>query len=322
VLLSDRHAQATLAPHVDGVIELDHEAVDSRDTRWIRIAKQRGARHLSGRHEFAINDRGVVVYPRLEAVAGSEMPHWKSGAKRMSTGIDGLDDMLDGGLIEGTTTAIFGTPGIGKTLLNLQFLGAGAVHGETALHVTFHENEDALLAMSRRLGLSYGDCLSSGCLTVNWQSALERSPDGWAWSVLEAVDEIRPSRLTIDAFTDVARMFAVPQRQTSFGVAFSNELRNRGVTTLVNLELDSFVSQTVDFPVPRISPMIDSGILMRSVEYESSLHRMVSVMKHRQSWFDTSIREFSIGVGGISIGDRIDASKSLKGSAEAESNHL
>jgi circadian clock protein KaiC len=68
--------------------------------------------------------------------------------------------------------------------------------------------------------------------------------------------------------------------------------------------------------------MIDSAILMRSVEHESSLHRMVSVMKHRQSWFDTSIREFSIGVGGISIGDRIDASKSLKGSAEAESNHL
>jgi circadian clock protein KaiC len=322
VLLANRLAQATLAPHVDGVIELDHEAVDSRDTRWIRIAKQRGARHLSGRHEFVINDRGVVVYPRLEAVAGSDMPLWKSGAKRMSTGIDGLDSMLDGGLIEGTTTAIFGTPGIGKTLLNLQFLGAGAVHGETALHVTFHENEDALLAMSRRLGLSYGDCLSNGCVTVNWQPALERSPDGWAWSVLEAVDEIRPSRLTIDAFTDVARMCAVPQRQTSFGVAFSNELRNRGVTTLVNLELDSFVSQTVDFPVPRISPMIDSAILMRSVEHESSLHRMVSVMKHRQSWFDTSIREFSIGVGGISIGDRIDASKLLTGSVEPESNHL
>ncbi len=321
VLLSDRHAQATLAPHVDGVIELDYEPVDSRDTRWIRVAKQRGARHLSGRHEFIIDENGIVVYPRLEAVAGRDLPRWEGSAQRMSTGVDGLDRMLDGGVVEGSTTAVFGTPGIGKTLLNLQFLGAGAMLGETGLHVTFHETEGALLALSRRLGLPYGDCLSNGCLTVKWQPALERSPDGWAWSVLGAVDEIRPTRLTIDAFTDVARMFAVPQRQTSFGVAFSNELRNRGVTTLVNLEIDSFVSQTVDFPVPRISPMIDSGILMRSVEVDSSLRRMVSVMKHRQSWFDSTIREFAIGQGGISIGARFDASGLLTGSAEADSHH-
>lgn len=309
VLLSDRHAQATLAPHVDGVIELDHEPVASRDTRWIRIAKQRGARHLSGRHEFIIDDHGIVIFPRLESVAGRDVPRGGSTDQRMSTGIDGLDRMLGGGVIQGSTTGIFGTPGIGKTMLNLQFLGAGAMLGETGLHVTFHETEDELLAMSCRLDLPYGDCLSNGCLTVKWQPSLERSPDGWAWSVLDAVDEIHPNRLTIDAFTDVARMFAVPQRQTSFGVAFSNELRNRGVTTLVNLELDSFVSQTVDFPVQRISPMVDSGILMRSVELDSSLRRVVSVMKHRQSWFDSTIREFDIGQGGISIGERFDGSR-------------
>jgi circadian clock protein KaiC len=89
----------------------------------------------------------------------------------------------------------------------------------------------------------------------------------------------------------------------------------------VNLELDSFVSQTVDFPVPRISPMIESGILMRSVELDSSLRRMVSVMKHRQSWFDSTIREFAIGRGGISIGERFDASRLLTGCAEPDSPH-
>ncbi|HET9659505.1 MAG TPA: ATPase domain-containing protein [Thermomicrobiales bacterium] len=318
VLLSDRTSQPMLAQHVDGVIELDYEPVDSRDRRWVRVAKQRGARHLSGRHEFTIGQDGIVVYPRLESVAGRDHPQWESSTHRLSIGVEGIDRMLGGGLIKGSTTAIFGTPGIGKTLLNLQFLGAGGMAGETGLHVTFQETEDALLSTSNRLGLSYGECLNSGCLTVKWQPSLEQSPDGWAWSVLEAVDELRPSRLTIDAFTDVARMFAVPQRQTGFGIAFSNELRNRGVTTLVNLELDSLVSQTVDIPVPRISPMIDSGILMRSVELDSSLRRMVSIVKHRQSWFDSTIREFTIGQGGITIGERFDASKLLTGSADPE----
>ncbi len=318
VLLAARNAQPMLAPFVDGVIELDYEPVHSRDARWIRIAKQRGARHLSGRHEFEIGSDGIEIYPRLESVTGAKAPPWEDSSRRISTGIEGLDRMLGGGVVEGSTTAVFGTPGVGKTLLNLQFLGAGAMEDEVGLHVSFHETAEILIATSERLLLPYGDCLTSGCLQVMRMPSLERSPDGWAWSVLEAVDELHPNRLTIDAFTDVARMFAFPQRQTNFGVAFSNELRRRGVTTLINLELDSYVSQTVDFPVPRISPMIDSGILMRSVELQSSLHRMISIMKHRQSWFDPSIREFTIGSGGIHIGGRFEASGLLTGSAEPE----
>ncbi len=318
VLLAARSAQPMLAPFVDGVIELDYEPVHSRDARWIRIAKQRGARHLSGRHEFEIGSGGIEVFPRLESVAGTKSPSWEDSSQRISTGVEGLDHMLGGGVVEGSTTAVFGTPGVGKTLLNLQFLGAGAMNDEIGLHISFHETAEILMAMSERLDLPYGDCLTSGCLRVMRMPSLERSPDGWAWSVLEAVDDLHPNRLTIDAFTDVARMFAYPQRQTDFGVAFSNELRRRGVTTFINLELDSYVSQTVDFPVPRISPMIDSGLLMRTVELDSSLHRMLSIMKHRQSWFDPSIRAFTIGKGGIHVGERFEASRLLTGAAEPD----
>ena len=318
VLLSARTAQPVLAPYVDGVIELDFEPVESRDLRWIRVSKQRGARHLNGRHQFAIDRSGVTVFPRLESVSSVANPPWPGSERRISSGVSGLDVMLDGGLTEGSTTAVFGTPGIGKTLLSLQFLGAVAQKDETGLHVTFDESAEVLSATSDRLGLPFGDQIRSGSLRVKQEPKLERSPDGWAWAVLEAVDEFHPTRLTIDAFTDVARMFAMPSRQTSFGVAFSNELRSRGVTTLVTLEIDSFVSQTVDFPVPRISPRIDTGILMRSVELNSSVRRMVSVMKHRQSCFDPAIREFKVDQGGILIGEKFDASKLLTGSAEPD----
>ncbi len=318
IILTPKVAQAILAPYVDGVIELDFEPVESRDARWIRVAKQRGARHLSGRHHFVIDRRGITVFPRLESVAATEAVVWTDSVRRLSTGVDGLDYMLGGGLVEGSTTAVFGTPGIGKTLLNLQFLGAGAMAGETGLHVTFTETPEVLAATSDRLQLPYAKHLQDGCIHVKWEPGLERSPDGWAWSVLEAIDEIRPVRLTIDAFTDVSRMFETPSRQTGFGLALSNALRKRGLTTIVNLELDSFVSQTVEFPVSRISPMIDSAILMRSVELNSSVRRMVSVMKHRQSWFDPTIREFSITRGGIQIGDQFEASRLLTGSAEPD----
>jgi len=223
VLISAKTAQPVLAPYVDGVIELDLEPIESRDLRWMRVSKQRGSRHLNGRHQFAIDGAGVTVFPRLESVSIAANPSRLESDRRMSTGVAGLDEMLGGGLIEGSTTAVFGTPGIGKTLLSLQFLGAEGLEDETGLHVTFDESAEILTATSDRLGLLYGDQLRSGRVRVQREPKLERSPDGWAWAVLEAVDEFHPTRLTIDAFTDVGRMFAIPSRQTSFGVAFSNE---------------------------------------------------------------------------------------------------
>jgi RecA/RadA recombinase len=48
-------------------------------------------------------------------------------AARLSTGVDGLDDLLGGGLVPGTLTVVVGATGIGKTQLGLQFLNAGRV---------------------------------------------------------------------------------------------------------------------------------------------------------------------------------------------------
>jgi KaiC/GvpD/RAD55 family RecA-like ATPase len=45
--------------------------------------------------------------------------------KRLSTGIDGLDELLGGGLLPGTLTAVVGSTGIGKTQFGLQFAQAG-----------------------------------------------------------------------------------------------------------------------------------------------------------------------------------------------------
>lgn len=306
VILAAQSAQPTLAPHVDGLIELSIDPADGRDTRSMRIAKQRGARHLHGSHQFVIDRRGVTVFPRLEAVAGNAKPHSNGFDRNVSTGIPGLDQMLGGGLKCGTTTAVFGMPGTGKTLLDLQFLGAGSLEGETGLHISFHESAELLSETSDRLGLPASDGLRTGQIQVRWEPAVERSPDGWAWSVLEAVDEIRPARVSIDTFSDVARMFPVPTRHSNFGMALSNELRRRGITSMINLELDPQSTGATGSSIPSVLPMFDSAIQMRLAAVDSSMHRMISVVKHRQSWFDSTIREFSVNYGGIDVGDRFD----------------
>ena len=58
-------------------------------------------------------------------------------AKRVSTGVAGLDAMLGGGFLIGDSTLVAGSPGTGKTTLGLQFLAAGVAAGQRGVFVTF-----------------------------------------------------------------------------------------------------------------------------------------------------------------------------------------
>ena len=50
----------------DGIIQLEYEAREPIDRRWLRIIKMRGGSHQSGKHTFRIGPRGVEVFPRVE----------------------------------------------------------------------------------------------------------------------------------------------------------------------------------------------------------------------------------------------------------------
>ena len=78
------------------------------------------------------------------------LPHVKRAApvavpqQRSPTGIEGLDQVLGGGLPRGHLYLVEGTPGAGKTTLGLQFLIDGRERGESCLYVTLSETANEL----------------------------------------------------------------------------------------------------------------------------------------------------------------------------------
>src|SRR3954451_10977261 len=76
------------------------------------------------------------------------------GAALEATGVEGLDDILGGGLTPHRVYLIEGTPGSGKTTLALQYLLAGAAGGERGLYVTLSETKDELDGVARSHGWS------------------------------------------------------------------------------------------------------------------------------------------------------------------------
>ena len=319
VLLAGHREEEAVATHVDGVIELSNvmtATTSARDARWLRVAKLRGSDYLSGQHRFAIGAGGIAVYPRLEAAHAELAPTWLELDDRLAFGIAGLDAMLAGGLQKGSSTLVVGNPGAGKTVLSLHYIAEGARRGERGLFAGFHETPSALASTAGRAGMALRPHLESGLVRTMCRAPLELEPDEWAWQLLAAVEEHRPHRLVIDAYSDLIPLFSSPERRTFFPPALINRLRELRATALIALEMEAVAGPALAVPAQNLSASMDNGILLRTVEVRSSLRRMVSILKQRQAGFDPTIREFSIGPDGMVVGGPFDASALLTGVAD------
>jgi circadian clock protein KaiC len=315
---------------VDGVIELSDEAYGWRSVRDLTVRKFRGSSYLRGRHAFRINRNGIEVFPRIEARFAQPSEEPQAPARRCSSGAPSLDQMIGGGFSAGSTTLIVGPTGSGKTALGLQFLSASS-ETEPGLHFGFFEANDRLLAKSDSLGLPLRGLVDQGRVELLWQPPTEDLIDALADQLLENVRRRKIKRLVIDGLAGFQRLTVSPERIAPFFTALVNELRGLGVTTLATLEVSDLIGPIARAPVSDLSTITENLILLRYVELHARLYRLISLLKVRDSDFDPTLRELTLGNGGVAIGDSFNRVEALlsgfgrqieeaAGNAEGDSN--
>ncbi len=72
--------------------------------------------------------------------------------ERLSTGITGLDALIEGGLPRGFNTLVSGAPGSGKTILGLQFIHDGVMKGEAGIYVSFEQFKEDIIEQAEQFG--------------------------------------------------------------------------------------------------------------------------------------------------------------------------
>ena len=82
----------------------------------------------------------------------------------MKTGIDGLDNMIEGGLPKSSITLVSGPPGSGKSIFCFQFLNAGVKNGEKCLLLTLDKNVEGMLVQARELGFDFQPCIEKNLI--------------------------------------------------------------------------------------------------------------------------------------------------------------
>nr|WP_218584065.1 ATPase domain-containing protein [Pseudomonas akapageensis] len=285
---------------VDGVIELGEELHGSRSVRRIQLRKTRGSAALSGLHEFEITEDGVVVYPRLESLYSHPSRSDKADLTRVTSGISRLDELTGGGLPGSSVSLVMGPSGIGKTSVGISFLGASS-RAEPGLLFGFYESPQRFRLKAKALGVDCKALEDSGALHLAWQPTTEGVLDGLGARLLKLIDEKHIKRVMIDSLGALVRIANSPSRLNEFFSALMGELRARGVTVLATWEMRDIFGSEINAPAPELSSMVDNILLMRFVELESELKRLLSILKVRDSLYDPSLVEVVISDHGIDL---------------------
>ena len=105
--------------------------------------------------------------------------------ERISTGVEGLDVLLRGGIPRKSVIEICGTPGAGKSTLGMQFLLNGVKHGERGLYVAMEQSKDDIIASFSGFNWNLEKYVDSGDIFIMWAEQLPRS-DAITSNVLNA----------------------------------------------------------------------------------------------------------------------------------------
>jgi circadian clock protein KaiC len=285
---------------VDGVIEMGEENVDSKSVRRIKLRKTRGSSSLPGSHEFEITDRGITVYPRLEAVLSCPALSDSDFLLRVGSGIETLDKFIGGGLVGSSITLIAGPTGVGKTSVGMEFLNECTAE-EPGLYFGFYESPQRIRLKASAIGLNFSEKEQDGALHIVWNSTTGGSIDRLGFELLDIVETKQIKRVFLDSLGGMARLAADKSRTSDFFTSLMGELRARNVTVIATWEIPKFYSGEVNTPTSDLSSIFDNLLFVRFEQNGLELRRLLSILKIRDSGYDPSLLELVISDSGLTV---------------------
>ena len=246
--------------------------------------------------------------------------------EKVKTGVPGLDQMLDGGLLQGRTYVVSGTSGSGKTTLAMQFLLEGARNGERVLYMAIDEPPNEVKSNMKSFDwdisriqvfdatpdvMSYDKTpvrdVSTERKVIYFQSVgenirktSERSPVDMTVNTIQEILKLemkvaRYTRIVVDSLTSMRYFYIKTSEENATLMSFLRLLSDIGVTSIVTVQLPEISKPDVEAHVAR------GEIRLHKWFDGRGLIRGVTIEKYRGSAHDNELRQLRIGPQGIVV---------------------
>ncbi|UAK47098.1 ATPase domain-containing protein [Legionella longbeachae] len=226
----------------------------------------------------------------------------------MKTGISGLDEILEGGLIRERTYLLVGSPGTGKTIFSLQWLLDGVRAKEKCLYITLAERFEEIsrnvqvfewdLANIVFLDLTPGKCITSEDLQEYQVFSPSEVEQFAVWDeIFKTISEVKPDRLIIDSTTQLRYLSLDEYQFRKHILTLVSYLNSTGITSLLLFEPTELERETS-------VALAVNGIIRLNLEISQSRAigiRTVQIEKMRGSSFMSGLHPFQISNTGIQI---------------------
>jgi circadian clock protein KaiC len=288
---------------VDGVIILSATEEGLERERYIEVYKLRNTAHLKGRHNLVIGPGGISIFPRYgeKDRAASVAPPPVEVATRLESGIPGLDPLLGGGLLRRSVTLVSGSAGVGKTILGLQFLLAGAKDGQPGLYVTLEEGAEQLLAGADALGLPLRAAITDGLVQILYVSREHIRAGQFLTVLADQLTALQADRVVLDAATKMRTEHVGLEELRHMLYKLTVRFKTLGITSLLTIETPSLTS--LESPTELgLSPVADNLLMLRYDHTEGQLSPTLTIVKTRGSDHDRRTHGLIVGQGGLRMG--------------------
>jgi len=213
---------------------------------------------------------------------------------RVSSGIDGLDSLIDGGFPKGSLILLAGNPGTGKTVFGMQFLCKGAKeYGENGIYVSFAESEDTLVNnMSKLFGYDLKTMQNGKVKVLDFTTVTEKGLSTILEMVLQEITALKAKRLVIDSFSAMAQAFKEPiEARIILHNILGKMVRQLGCTTILVVEVPTG-SEKIGVSIEEF--VADGVIVLRRGNLEGRLIREIEIEKLRGTRFENQIFLFTL----------------------------
>jgi len=293
----------------DCVIVLDHRSSEQVSSRRLRVVKYRGSTHGTNEYPFLIDENGISVLPvtslGLQQIASTQ---------RVPSGIPRLDAMLGGeGYYRGSSVLISGTSGTGKSSLAAHFAAAACQRGENTLYFAFEESPSQIMRNMGSIGIDLQPYVEKGLLQFQANRPTFAGLEMHLSMMHKAINTFKPQIVIVDPLNS----FIVGDNETEVKAMLMrlvDFLKMKQITGFfTSLTSSGTALEHTDIA---ISSLIDTWLLLRSIEIGGERNRGLYVLKSRGMAHSNQIREFLLTSHGVELRDvYVGPSGVLTGSA-------